>query len=278
MTLNLMTDSTCDLGADLAARYGIRVLPMYVNTRGHTYRDGVDITLEELFRSVQESGQLPKTSAPTVADFHQAFIADEETVYISISSKLSATHQNALLAREMALGRTIHIVDSLNLSTGIGLLAIKAAEMRDAGLPGAEIARRITALVPQVRTSFVVETLDYLYKGGRCTALQSIMSSMLSIRPIIAVRPDGTLGMKAKTRGSRQKALQTMLNAFCEDLPDVDLDRVFVTHTGCGQDAEYLKSALLRAAPIREVGITTAGCVIASHCGPGTIGIIYLKK
>ncbi len=133
-------------------------------------------------------------------------------------------------------------------------------------------------LVPKVHTSFVIETMDYLYKGGRCSALQSMMGGLLHIRPVISVRADGSLGVKGRTRGARMKALQFMLDDFCDSLEQVDTDRVFVTHTSCQEDAEYLSTALRKLAPIREVHITNAGSVIASHCGPGTIGILYLTK
>ena len=283
MTVNIITDSTSDLGPDLAARFNIRVIPLYVFAGGKTYTDGVNITLPELFQSVQETGQLPKTSAPTVADFTTAFRAPGDSIYMGLSSKLSATCQNAMMARDTLMAensteRSIFVIDSLNLSTGLGALVLKAADLRDQGLPAAEIARQISDSVSKIRTSFIVETLDYLYKGGRCSALQNIVSSILHIRPIITVRSDGTLGIKAKTRGSRARALQVMIDDFLQDLPNVDLKRVFISHTGCLEDAEYMRSKLLEAAPIQEVLITTNGCVIASHCGPDTTGILYLLK
>ena len=278
MPVNIFTDSTADLGQALSERYGIGIIPLYVNLNGNTYSDGVDITTPDLFRSVEETGQLPKTSTPTVADFETRFSQPGESIFISISSKLSATCQNAILAQQNFEPGRVFVIDSLNLSTGIGLLAIKAAAWRDEGLPAAEIYRRVSELIPKVRTSFVIETLEYLHKGGRCSALQNLMGGLLHIRPVISVRPDGTLGVKGRTRGARLKALQVMLDNFCDSVEQIDTDRVFVTHTGCQEDAEYLKTALSKLAPIHEVHITTAGSVIASHCGPGTIGILYLTK
>jgi DegV family protein with EDD domain len=276
--VHIFTDSTADLGKNLADQSGIHTIPLYVYIRDHTYADGVDITIEDLYQSVNETGQLPKTSAPTVIDFQQAFSIAGESIFISLSSSLSATYQNALLAKNTLEQGKVHIVDSLNLSTGIGLLALKAADLRDQGLAAGEIAQRIEGLKPKVRTSFVIETLDYLYKGGRCSAMQSIMGSLLHIRPVIAVRPDGSLGVKSKTRGTRQKAFRAMLDDFTENLPQINLERVFVTHSGCVEDAEYLKGELLKIAPIQQIYITRAGSVIASHCGPATIGILYLVK
>lgn len=273
--VTIVTDSTADLGTELAKRYNVHVVPMYVFVNDRSYLDGVDISLPELFQSVTLTGKLPKTSAPTVRDFLKVFELPGEIVYVGLSSKLSATHQNALLAREMAGAERIFPVDTLNLSTGIGLLVIKAAELRDQGLSGAEIQQQVQAMAHGVRTSFIVETLDYLYKGGRCSAMQNLVGSLLQIRPVIAVQPDGTLGIKTKLRGTRKKALHAMLDDFAENAPKVALERVFVSHAGCEDDAQYVKAELLRIAPIQEVLITHLGSVIASHCGPDTLGILY---
>jgi DegV family protein with EDD domain len=275
---HIITDSTADLGTDLAVQYQVRVIPLCVYMNEQTYRDGVDITVQDLFHSVETTGRLPKTSAPSVADFQEHFCQPGESVYIGLSSQLSATVQNALLAQQSCDSGKVYVIDSLNLSTGIGLLALKAADLRDLGLPAAEIYQQVSRLVPNVRTSFIIETLDYLYKGGRCSAVQNLMGSLLHIRPVIAVRPDGTLGLKGRTRGARLKALQFMLGEFRDNLAQIDLERVFITHTGCQADAEYLCGELLKIAPIQQVYITTAGCVVSSHCGPGTIGILYLLK
>lgn len=276
--IHIFTDSTADLGPEIARRAGIRVIPLYVTMEGRLFRDGIDLSNLDLFASVERSKELPKTSAPSVGDFEEAFHQPGECIYIGISNRLSATVQNALLARESCGEERITVIDSLNLSTGIGLLALKAADLRDQGLPAAEIARQVTALVPKVRTSFTIETLDYLYKGGRCSAMQNLMGSLLKIRPVVAMRPDGTLGIKSKTRGSRGKALQALLDDFRENVDSIDLGRVFVTQTGCEEDAQYLKDELNKIAPIETILVTTAGSVISSHCGPGTIGILYLKR
>jgi DegV family protein with EDD domain len=276
--VHIFTDSTADLGPDLASRYKIGLIPLYVTANDQTFRDGVDITNKELFQSVQATGRLPKTSAPTVVDFQERFCQPGESVYLGLSSRLSATLQNAVLAQQSCETGKIYVIDSLNLSTGIGLLAMKAADLRDQGLPAIEIYQQVSQWVPKVRTSFIIETLDYLYKGGRCSALQNVMGSLLNIRPVISVRSDGTLGVKGRTRGARLKALQFMLDDFRDNLEQISLERVFVTHTGCLPDAEYLTSELLKIAPIQEVMITTAGSVVASHCGPNTIGVLYLLK
>lgn len=275
--IHIKTDSCADLGQSLLNAHGITSIPLHVLVNGEDHFDD-DLTLDFLFASVDQTGELPKTAAPSILEFTEFFSSPEPIVYVGLSSQLSATMANAKLALEQ-LGRDdIYLVDSLNLSTGIGLLALKAADLRDAGLGAAEIAEAVSAARDKVRTAFVIDTMDYLYKGGRCTALQAIFGSMLKIRPVIHVRPDGTLGVLDKVRGSRRKALDSLLAGFKADLPAVDLTRVFITHSGCPEDADYLAGELKKLAEIKDVHITTAGSTIGSHCGPNTIGILYLKQ
>lgn len=275
--IHIVTDSTSDLNPEMIQKYSIGVVPLVVTVQEKTYRDQLDINIEELFHSVKETGQLPKTAAPAVTEFLRLFDQPGEVIFIGISSQLSATVQNAILAAE-TLGKPVRVIDSLNLSTGAGHLVMLAAELREQGCDADEIERAVRATIPKLRSSFTVDTLDYLYKGGRCTAIESVMASLLKIRPVIEVKPDGSLGVKEKLRGSRSKALHSMLQAFQADLENMDLHRVFITHTGCHADAEYLRAEIARMAPIEELDITLAGCVIASHCGPDTIGILYRVK
>jgi len=274
----IITDSTADLGAEIAREFKIDVIPLAVNIGDKTYRDGLDLQPSGLFELVQQTGELPKTSAASVAEFERFFGGDEDVVYVGISSQLSATLQNARLAVQGSIDGRVRIVDSLNLSTGVGLLALLAADLRDQGLSADEIKRRVDEARSRVRTSFIVETMEYLYKGGRCSALQAIVGSVLKIRPIIEVRPDGTMGVKEKARGTRQKGLQSMLDDFAAHLPELDRKRVFITHTGCDADAEFLRQEIARLADPQEIRTTLAGSVISSHCGPDTIGILYMVK
>lgn len=245
---------------------------------GREYHDGIDLDTPGLFALVKRTGHLPTTAAPSAGEFGRVFDgASGEALCITISSKLSAANQNARLASAERAGR-VRVVNSLNLSTGIGLLVLAAAELRDRGKTADEIEQSILAMVPKVRTSFVIETMEYLYKGGRCTAIQALVGGLLKIRPVIAVRPDGTLGVRDKVRGTRQKALDTLLADLEAHLPELDRHRLFVTHTGCDADADYLVAAIRRIAAPDEVCVTVAGAVIASHCGPDTIGILYLLK
>ena len=224
---------------------------------------------------------MPKTSAPSIAAFQEHFSQPGEIIFFSIGSKLSGTYQTALLAKDVLNREDIFILDSSNLSTGIGLLVLTAAEMRNQGLDAKTMIDLINLLIPKVHTSFVIDTLDYLYKGGRCSAIELLVGSLLKIRPIIEVKPDGSLGIKRKINGSRKKALMAMIEDFSMDLPKLDTRRVFITHTLTDEaiaDAHFLKSEIENIASVDEILFTMAGATIASHCGPETIGILYLVK
>ena len=277
--VNIITDSTSDLGIDIAAEFKITIIPLSVTIGGNVYKDGVDIYQKDLFALVQKYAELPKTAAPSVGEFSKVFDLPGESVFIGISSKLSATIQNACLALDMLQAGKVRVIDSLNLSTGIGLLALRAAELRDQGLSAEKIEQQLLASVSKVRTSFVIETMDYLYKGGRCTALQAIAGSVLKIHPIIEIRPEGTLGVKEKARGTLQKGLQMILDDFESHLKDLDRGRVFITTTSDNTtDINHLVNEVQRIAAPQDIRVTRAGSVISSHCGPGSTGILYFVK
>lgn len=276
--MEIFTDSCADLSPEQVKKFNIHVIPLGVFINGKTFSDGVNITTQELFDHVKASGKLPNTSAPSMAAFYEAFKPHEESIYIGISSKLSASNQNALLAAKNLPENDIRVFDSLNLSTGIGLLVLRAAEIRDKGKSLDEIEQSLQKLTAKVNTSFVIDTLDYLFMGGRCTSMEHIMGSILKIRPVIEVKSDGTLGVKEKISGSRKKALDSMLNDFKSKLPNIDLDRVFLTHAMSDSDSIYLQEELLKLAPIKEICITNAGATISSHCGPNCIGILFLSN
>ena len=277
--VNIITDSTSDLGTDIAAEFKLSIIPLSVTIGGDVYYDVVNIHQKDLFALVKKHAELPKTAAPSVGEFSKAFDRPGESVFVGISSKLSATIQNARLAVEMLPAGKVRVVDSLNLSTGVGLLALRAAELRERGFSAEQIEKELIVLAGKVRTSFVIETMDYLYKGGRCTALQAIAGSMLKIHPIIEVRQDGTLGVKEKARGTLQKGLQKILDDFESHLKELDRGRVFVTTTSDNEaDIQFLVEGVKRIAAPEDVRVTRAGSVISSHCGPGTSGILYFVK
>lgn len=280
-TIKIFADSTCDLPAEWITRYDIGIVPLYVTFSEQTYKDGVDFTVPELYRKVDETGKLPKTAAPSPADFIQAFSPyvreGRQILYISLSSELSSTYQNALIAAEELGEGKVTVFDSLNLSTGIGLQVMKAVNAAADGKSVDEIVALLNAVRPQVETEFVIDSLDYLYKGGRCSGMQNLVGSLLKIRPVIKVE-DGKMTPAYKIRGSREKALEQLLNNALGRLSDMDNDLIFITHSLADEDAKVLKEALESKTNARLVAVSNAGCVISSHCGAKTIGILYTKK
>lgn len=273
--IQIVTDSTADLDPIIAKQHNIKIIPLSVLIGGKTYLDGQGIDQQTLFELVKKNGELPKTAAPTIGEFHSVFSQADETIFVGISSKLSATVHNALLtAKEFPAGK-VRVVDSLNLSSGIASLAQLAAHLRDQGLPAAEIEAAVNRQVPNIRLIFMVDTMEYLYKGGRCSALQSVFGSMLKIHPIIEMQPDGTLGMKGKASGPRKKSMKMLLDDLEAHLDVLDRSRIFIIHSSPEEDVNYLKGEIMRIAHPDEVLITLAGSVISSHCGPGTMGILY---
>lgn len=278
--VKVFTDSTCDLPPDLVAQHQIGIIPIYVIFDEVSYGDGIDMTTPELYKKVEESGNLPKTAAPSPGDYLAAFkpFIDEgyDIIHIGLSSKLSVALNNArLAAQELPEGR-IEIVDSYNLSTGTGLLVLRAVDFAAEGLDNHAIAEKVRALVPKVETEFIVDTLDYLHKGGRCSGVTRLVGSMLKIRPSIKV-VDGGMIPAQKFRGTRAKALQGLLDTVLANKDNISPERVFVTHS-ISDDAAFLQAELQKHTDAREILISQAGCVISSHCGPNTIGILYIKK
>ncbi|OHE25731.1 MAG: hypothetical protein A2Z84_06960, partial [Tenericutes bacterium GWA2_35_7] len=213
----IMTDSTADLGKAYLTKYQIYSIPLYVRFGDEIYKDGIDITTPELYLKVADKGLLPQTAAPSPGDFYETFKplidAGKDIVYIGIGSTISATIQSARVAAQDFPENRIYIIDSKNLSSGIALLVLKAKDLRDQGLPAKEIFGQISALVPKVRSQFAIQTLEYLYKGGRATGLQALMGSMLKIKPIIKVT-DGKLGVDKKAFGKMSRALDMMLEDY----------------------------------------------------------------
>lgn len=276
--VKIIADSCCDLSTDLIKQFDIEIIPLSVFVNNQNYLDGVELSPEDLFDAVKISGELPKTSAPSVAAFAKVFEKYPEFIYISISSKLSASYQSAAIALESLPNVKGSLIDSLNLSTGIGLLVLKAAELAQQGKSLEEITTAVNLFIPAVNSSFVIDTLDYLYMGGRCSSMEHVIGSLLKIRPVIDVRKDGTLGVREKVSGSRKKGLNALLENFAKYEGSIDLSRVFITHTVCPDDALFLKSELGKMIEIKEICITDAGATISSHCGPNTIGILFLTQ
>lgn len=279
--IRIFTDSTSDLPESWIRRYNIGIVPLYVVFGDEALKDGIDITPSELYEKVSRQGRLPKTAAPSPADFISAFAPyierGESILYISLSSELSATYQNALIAAEEFPGGCVRVFDSLNLSSAIGLLVMKAVRAAEAGHSLDQINEMLVTIRPQVETEFVIDTLEYLYKGGRCSGVQNLLGSLLNIRPVIKVI-DGKMTPAYKVRGKKKKALEQMLQNALSQKELMDNDLIIVVHSLAEVEAKYLQQVLQTQTAAREVALATAGCVISSHCGPQTIGLMYTKK
>jgi len=276
----IIVDSTCDLTKELIEKNNIVVVPLTVNFSDESYHDGVDITTKELYEKVAVKGELPKTAAITIGEIYNIFekYIEEgyDIIYTGIASSMSKSYENAVMtAQEFPEGR-IEVVDSQNLSTGIGLVVLKACKWRDEGKTVSEIANLMRETVPYVRSQFVIDTMEYLHKGGRCSGVAKLFGSIFKIKPIIAVR-DGKMGVSSMPRGTITMGLNKMLDMYKEDCNNIDEDYVFVTHSMADESCEYVME---KAKAIKDANYveTKAGCVISTHCGPGTIGILYILK
>jgi DegV family protein with EDD domain len=276
----IASDSTCDLGPALIARYGIQIVPLSVNLGDKVYTDGVDIDPDMIYRHYEEKRELPKTAAPNVLDFetfYQKYTAQGYAVVMfTISSTMSSTYNNARLA---ALDfEDVYAVDSCNLSTGGGLLVVAAAEMAKNGTSAAEIAKTCEELTGKVDASFVIDSLEFLHKGGRCSAVAAFGANLLRLKPCIVVK-GGKMSVGGKYRGKYGDVLLKYVADRIGDGSEIELDRIFVTHAGC--DREIVDACVAKVkelAPFGEVHVTRAGCTISSHCGRNTLGVLFIRK
>lgn len=283
--IRILADSTCDLSPELLAANNVRIIPLLVQFDEETYQDGVDMDSPRLFRMVAERNKLPKTASAGPAALRQAFAeatADgSQVIFIGISSKFSAMVQNAQIAASEFPEGQVRVFDSRNLSTGIGLQVLHACDLVRQGKSVDEILADLETYQAGVRSRFVIDTMEYLHKGGRCSGVAALAGTLLRIRPVIAV-VDGGMIVAAKIRGPRRKALDWMLEQFADDVAQgrVRPDRVFITSPDSPhEDAPYMVEQVRRILPeVQEVIVTQAGAVIGSHCGPGTIGILYATK
>lgn len=280
----VMSDSTCDLGEELITKHDIKIVPLHVSFPKEQidYLDGVTITAEDVYKKAEEFGETPKTGARNINEFIEDFtpLINEgyDIIYTGIGSGLSSTYNNACIAaKEFPEGR-IEIVDSQNLSTGIGLLVLKMAKFRDEGMGVKEIAEKVRELVPQVSAKFCIDRLDYLHKGGRCNGMTKIVAHFLHIHPVAKVI-NNKLTVFRMPRGKYRKAVDEQIKMFLEDLPYLDKSCVFVTDSGHmdGEDL-YVIEELKKYIEPGNIHHTIAGCVISSHCGPKTIGILYIGE
>lgn len=279
MKIKIITDSTNDLDSETLKKHDIEVLPLYVNFTNESYLDGVNITTPELYKKVEEVNELPKTAAVTIVTFEEKFkkYVDDgyDIIFMGISKQMSRTYENAVFAANEISNEHIFVVDSMNLSTGIGLLLLKACKYRDAGMSAKEIAEQLNQDNKRVLSQFVIETMDYLYKGGRCSGMAKLVGTLLKIKPMIAVR-DGKMHVAKKPHGKMKVALDIMIQQLKQDLPRLDRDVVIITHSLAFEYCDYIKKQIEPILGDTPILCTVAGCVISSHCGKGTIGILYM--
>ncbi len=276
----ITSDSTTDLSKELCERYKITVMPLCITLGDKLYTDGVDITPDDIYAHHDRTGELPKTTATNVGDcldFFSQFTSQGKTViHFTISSEMSSTYNNACMAAE-ELGN-VYIIDTKNLSTGGGLLVITAAELLNQGLPVEEIVEKTRETVARVDASFVIDNLEYLYKGGRCSAVAMLGANLLKLKPCIQVK-NGKMDVAKKYRGRYADVLKQYVVDKIGDYSDIDLDRVFVTHAGCDpQLVNEIVELVKKTAPFKEVFLTRAGCTVSSHCGANTLGVLFIRK
>ena len=279
MKIRFSADSTCDMTPEFIARYQVKVIPLSVELDGKFYKDGLDITPDDIISRVNQSAALPKTSAINVDEYRQAFdelLKDADAVlHFDISSEFSSCWQNACVAAE---GLPVYCIDTRNLSTGIAMVLAEAADRARAGMTPEAIVAELDGLFDRVDTSFIVDRLDYLYKGGRCSMVAMLGANVLHLRPCIEVT-DGKMVVGKKYRGTYERCLRQYLTDRLKDREALSEKRVFLTHTGLAPSAlETIRAIVAEAIPFAEVYEVRAGCSITSHCGENTFGIILLRK
>lgn len=276
----IASDSTCDLSQELIERYQIKILPLEVSLGDKQYHDGVDINPDMIYENYEQTGQLPKTAALNISEFDEYFAKEtadgNEIVLFTISSDMSSTFNNARLAAQEYEG--VYPVNTMNLSTGGGLLVLAAAEMAAEGKSAKEIAEACCALRERVDASFVIDNLEFLHKGGRCSAIAAFGANLLQLKPCVMVR-DGKMIVGKKYRGKFAMTLEKYIADRIGDASDIDTKRIFVTHAGC--DAAIVDQCVKQVTDMGvfdEVLVTRAGCTVSAHCGRNTLGVLFIRK
>jgi len=278
----IFSDSTCDLGEELIKKNDIKIVHLGVSfdKEEKIYKDGLDIDGEAIYKKVEAGSSLPTTSAPNISDYIEAFKVEIEKgndiFYVGIGACLSSSLRNAQLAAEEFEKGRILTSDSQNLSTGAGLLVLKACKFRDEGCSLEEIKEKVDALVPLVSAKFCIDKLDYMNKGGRCSSFTKIIAHLLRMHPILKMI-NNKLVVYKMPRGKYKVALDAQINEFLEDYDNIDKDCVFITHSGrMDGDDQYVIEKIKPLVSEDALHVTVAGATISSHCGPKTLGILYI--
>ena len=279
--VKIISDSTCDLSEELLKKYEVTILPLHIILGEKEFEDGQEISPEDIYHWSDEHKMTPKTSAPApdkAMELLRPYVeAGREVVCFSISEDMSTSaNVMRLAAEELSGSHLVTVVNSANLSTGIGLLVIEAAIMAQEGKNAQDIVRKIEELKPLVRASFVVDTLVYLHRGGRCSGLAAMAGGALKLHPKIVVE-NGKMKPSKKYRGKMDKVLMDYVHEMESDLKGARTDRVFITHSGCDNETvEMIRDYLQSLNVFEEILVTRAGGVISSHCGPGTLGVLFI--
>ena len=281
--VKIIADSTCDLSQDLLTKYDISILPLHVLLGEEEYLDGRTITPDQIYSWSDAHKTTPKTSAPSLVEameLMKPYVEEKrEIVCFSISDEMSTSgNVMRLAAEELDAAQLVTVINSANLSTGIGLLVIEAAIMAGNGATGKEIAEKMEELKPMVRASFVVDTLTYLHRGGRCSGVAALAGSALKLHPKIVVE-NGKMAPQKKYRGKIDRVILDYVHDLEQDLKSAKKERVFITHSGCDAVVvEAVRSYLEGLQVFDEILETRAGGVISSHCGPGTLGVLFIAQ
>lgn len=280
MKIKITADSTCDLSKELIEKYNIRIQPLHIiNAEEEDFLDGINITPKDIFEYVDTTDKLCRTAALNIEELESMFREELETndavIHISISSDFSACYQNACIASEVG---NVYVVDSRNLSTGGGLIVLAAAEMAASGMEPADIKAALDEKTGKVEASFVIDTLKYLHKGGRCSAVVALGANVLSLKPCIEVK-DGKMGVGKKYRGSFEKSIKNYVKDRLIDRDDIDYSRIFITHCMCAPEVvESVRALVEEYGQFEEILVTNAGCTVSNHCGPNCLGVLFCRK
>ena len=278
--IKITTDSTCDLPAHLLQKHNISVIPLGIVKAGKLYQDGINITTADIAAHVDAGGEITTTSAINIVDYVERFRHFMErydaVIHINIGMQFSSCHQNAKLAAEEV--PEVYVVNSENLTVGHGMLVLAAAEAAEAGKSVTEILAMLEEMIPRVETSFVLDRLDYMKKGGRCSTATALGASLLKLHPCLDV-VDGKLPVTKKYRGSIEKVVEEYVRDRLAGRTDLDTSRAFLVDT-CPDDhlASIAREILRQDGRFDEIIEAKAGCTIFCHCGPGTLGVVFLRK
>lgn len=280
MKIKITSDSTCDLSAELLEKYGITLAPLTVVKNGKAFSDGVNITPADIFAHVAAGGELCSTTALNAGEYEEFFNANldgyDGVLHINIGSNFSCCHQNALLAADDF--ENVRVVDSKNLSTGQGLVVLKACELAQNCQSLDELWQQVSDFTSHVEASFLLDQLGYMAKGGRCSSVAALGANLLNLKPCIEVK-DGKMGVVKKYRGNYAKSLANYVKERLCDRDDLDKGTLFVTHTPVNEEClEAVKSAVESYADFDNIYWTEAGCTVSCHCGPGTLGVLFVRK